>query len=223
MVNGPLDAAMGNAPVLGVLLVGGASRRYGYDKAMACLDGIPMVHRVAAQVGGQVAMLTASGTGRPGLDLAVIPDAVPYGGPLLALQSILTWASERKLDLVATFSCDTPFLPPDLVVRLRYALEPDRDCAIALHSGAAHPTCALWRTSALPKIQAALEAGIRSLHGALVHLQAGAADFSDLNGGPGGDPFFNINSQSDMTQAQAWISRAAAVDSTGIAGRMAWS
>ncbi|HJT42166.1 MAG TPA: molybdenum cofactor guanylyltransferase [Rhizomicrobium sp.] len=207
MVHDPLEAA-GHPPVLGVILVGGASRRYGHDKAMARLGGIPMVQRVATQVASQVSMLAASGAGRPGLDLAVIPDAVAHGGPLPALLSILTWAGERKLELVATFSCDTPFLPSDLVMRLHRALEPDRDCAVALHGGAAHPTCALWKVSALPKIQAAFDSGVRSLHGALAHLATCAVDFSDSDGGPGGDPFFNINSRSDMALAQAWIDRA---------------
>ena len=223
MVHDPLEATGHNAPVLGAILVGGASRRYGHDKAMARLGGIPMVQRVAAQVAGQVSMLAASGTGRPGLDLAVIPDAVPHGGPLPALLSILRWAGERNFHLVATFSCDTPFLPSDLVMRLRRALEPDRDCAVALHGGAAHPTCALWRISALPKIQAAFDSGVRSLHGALAYLKACAADFSDLIEGPGGDPFFNINSQSDMAEAQAWVDHVAAVESDRTTDRMVCS
>jgi molybdopterin-guanine dinucleotide biosynthesis protein A len=223
MVHDPLEGAGRGASVLGVILVGGASRRYGQDKAMARLAGIPMVQRVAAQVAGQVSMLAASGTGRPGLDLAVIPDAVPHGGPLPALLSILTWAREHKFELVATFSCDTPFLPSDLVMRLRRALDPDRDCAVALHGGAAHPTCAVWRISALPKIQAAFDSGVRSLHGALAHLTTCAADFSDLVEGPGGDPFFNINSPSDMAEAQAWVDYIAAVENARTTYRMVCS
>jgi molybdopterin-guanine dinucleotide biosynthesis protein A len=223
MVDDPVGAIARNVPVLGVILVGGASRRYGEDKAMARLAGIPMVQRVAAQVAGQVSILTASGTGRPGLNLSVIPDAVPRGGPLPALLSILTWADEHKLDLVATFSCDTPFLPSELVTRLRAALKPDRDCAVALHRGAAHPTCGLWRTSALEKIQAAFDAGTRSLHGSLAHLKACSADFSDLGEGPGGDPFFNINSRADMAEAQAWIGRMSGASNARTAGPMVCS
>lgn len=207
MVHGPLENAEHNSPVLGVILVGGASRRYGDDKAMALLGGTPMVQLVAAQVFGQVSMLAASGAGRPGLNLPVIPDAVPHGGPLPALLSVLKWADERGFDVVATFSCDTPFLPSNLVIRLRRALMKGCDCSVALHGGAAHPTCAVWKTEALPKVQAALEAGVRSLHGALANLKASSADFSDLSDGPRGDPFFNINSQPEMAEAQAWLDR----------------
>jgi len=223
MVDDPVGAIARNVPVLGVILVGGASRRYGQDKAMARLGGIPMVQRVAAQVAGQVSMLTASGTGRPGLDLPVIPDAVPHGGPLPALLSILTWADERKFEQVATFSCDTPFLPSDLVMRLRRALKPGCDCAVALHGGAAHPTCSLWKTTSLPKFRTAFESGTRSLHGALAHLKACSAEFSDSGDGPGGDPFFNINSQSDMAEAQAWIDRMSGASNVRTAGPMVCS
>ncbi len=220
MVYDPLEATGHNAPILGTILVGGASRRYGQDKAMARLGGTAMVQLVAAQVAGQVSTLAASGAGRPGLNLPVIPDAVPHGGPLPALLSILAWADERGLELVATFSCDTPFLPSDLVERLRRALEPDHDCAVPLHGGAAHPTCALWKTAARPKIHAAFGSGIRSLHGALALLKTGAADFSDLLAGPGGDPFFNINSPSDMAEAQAWIDRMSGAGSARSSGLM---
>lgn len=223
MVHEPLENAECSAPVLGVILAGGASRRYGRDKAMALLGGITMVQRVTSQVACQVSTLVASGAGRQGLNLHVIPDAVPHGGPLPALLSILSWASERQLELVATFSCDTPFLPSDLVMRLRRALKPDCDCAVALHRGAAHPTCALWKTSSLPKIQMAFEAGIRSLHGALARLEACSADFSDSEDGPSGDPFFNINSQSDMAEAQAWIYRISSTSNARAAGPMVCS
>ena len=221
MVDDPLGAVERSARILGVILVGGASRRYGQDKAMARLGGIPMVQRVATRVAGQVSILVASGAGRPGLDLAIIPDAEPQGGPLQALLSTLTWARERKLELVATFSCDTPFLPPNLVARLRGALKPDRDCAVPLHDGAAHPTCALWKISALEKIQATFDAGTRSLHGALVQLKTGSADFSDMGDGPGGDPFFNINSLPEMAEAQHWLDRISSVKSaTGLRSRV---
>jgi molybdopterin-guanine dinucleotide biosynthesis protein A len=124
---------------------------------------------------------------------------------LQALLSTLIWAGERNFELVATFSCDTPFLPSNLVRRLRRALKPDCDCAVALHSGAAHPTCALWKTSALKRIQESLNSGTRSLHGALADLKTRAADFSDMTGGPGGDPFFNINRPSEMVEAEGWL------------------
>lgn len=212
MVHDPLGDHERNAPVLGVILVGGASRRYGQDKAMAHLDGIPMVQRVATRVGPQVSMLVASGAGRPGLDLAVIPDAEPHGGPFQALLSTLIWAGERDFELVATFSCDTPFLPPNLVMRLRRVLNHDRDCAVALHNGAAHPTCALWKTSALHKVRNCFDLGTRSLHGALAALNTCSAEFSDMAEGPAGDPFFNINSPSEMADAEGWLSGMSSMD-----------
>lgn len=67
-----------------------------------------------------------------------------------------------------------------------------------------HPTCALWRTARRAGVRTAIEAGVRSLHGAISRVSAIAVDISTANG-PGGDPFFNINSQADMAVAQAWL------------------
>jgi len=79
------------------------------------------------------------------------------------------------------------------------------NCAVASWKGERHPTCAVWATQACSEIEAALDAGARSLHGAISHLGGVDVDFSAVRGGPGGDPFFNINSQRDMATAQAWL------------------
>jgi molybdopterin-guanine dinucleotide biosynthesis protein A len=141
---------------------------------------------------------------RPSLALPNIPDQVPGAGPLAALRSVLSWAEEHSMPLVATFSCDTPFVPRDTVSVLRASLE-DFDCTVAIRAGVTHPTCALWKTAARHKIEIAFRSGVRSLHGAMSCLNAFAVDFSAAGDGPDGDPFFNINSEADMAIAQVWL------------------
>ena len=63
------------------------------------------------------------------------------------------------------------------------------------------------RKAARAKIEMAFGSGVRSLHGAIECLECSAADFSAADDGPGGDPFFNVNSELDMTTAQAWLGR----------------
>jgi len=192
--------------VLGVVLAGGASRRYGSDKASAMLNGMPLVQWVVDRVRPQVDVLAVSGGNRAGLSLPIIADQVRNAGPLSALCSILAWAEQKNLPLVTTFSCDTPFIPHDIVDGLRRALQ-DRDCAIASRAGATHPTCALWKTKAREKIETAFAAGVRSLRDAMDYVSSCQADFAAVRDGPGDDPFFNINSPSDMVLAQAWLER----------------
>jgi len=197
-----VPGALAPLPVLGVIFAGGASRRYGRDKALARLGGVTLLERVIDRVRPQVDVLAISGSVREGFALPVIADDVKLGGPLTALRSVLVWAEGRDLPLVATFSCDTPFLPGDLVARLRAVLADGRDCAFASWGAEAQPTCALWRTAARLKVETAFEAGVRSLVGAMDCVNASAAEIAGE--GPQGNPFFNINCEADLAVAQAW-------------------
>ena len=170
---------------------------------MAKLNGISLLQTAADRFGPQVEALAISGQQRPDLPVSNIPDRLQGAGPLAALCSVLRLAEQQGWPLVATVSCDTPFIPDNLVGRLGAALK-NHDCAVAGRNGERHPTCALWATRASAGVEAAFNAGARSLCGAIAHLNAIEVDFSAVVDGPGGDPFFNINSQHDMAAAQAW-------------------
>lgn len=195
-----------HVPVLGVIFAGGASRRYGSDKALAMLDGIPLLRWVIARATPQVDKLAISGGARDGFPLPYIPDTVKGAGPLSALCSIFAWAERENMPLVATFSCDAPFIPFDIVGHLRMALD-DFDCAVATQTEVVHPTFALWKTAARDKVETAFDNGVRSLHDAIAYANSILVDFSAEHRGPGGDPFFNINFPKDMSLAQAWLER----------------
>ncbi|MBS0280259.1 MAG: molybdenum cofactor guanylyltransferase [Proteobacteria bacterium] len=203
LVAGALSRPHDDGAVLGVIFAGGASRRYGRDKALARLDGIPLLQRVVDRFAPQVSALVISGDPRPEISVPAIPDSLQGAGPLAALYSVLRQAAQHDWPMVATVSCDTPFIPVDIVARLGAALK-THDCAVASRGGVRHPTCTLWAMRACPGIEAAFEAGVRSLHGAVSRLDAVEVDFSAIDHGPGGDPFYNINSPEEMATAQAW-------------------
>ena len=205
LVAGALNPPPGAGAVLGIIFAGGASRRFGQDKISAGLGGIPLLQRVADRFGPQVDRLALSGQPRPEFPLPAIADRLDGEGPLAALWSVLQLAAQQNWPLVASVSGDTPFIPRDMVARLIAALQ-DHDCVVASREGVLHPTCAVWATRARAKIEAAFDAGARSLHRAISRLDAVQVDFSAAGDGPGGDPFFNINSQDDMAAAEAWLS-----------------
>jgi molybdenum cofactor guanylyltransferase len=122
----------------------------------------------------------------------------------VALCSILRFAERAGWPFVATVSCDTPFIPGDIVGKLNATIG-GHDCALAIWRGVSHPTCALWATAARAEIEIAFNSGERSLHHTIARLDAIEVDFSSREGGPNGDPFFNINRQADMAAAQIWL------------------
>lgn len=103
--------------VLGAILAGGQSRRFGTDKAVAMLGGKSLAAHVRDRLAPQVEAVVSCG--RPLLDLAGLADRPHPGlGPLAGLNAALHAAQARGLDAVLSAPCDTPFLPADLRERL---------------------------------------------------------------------------------------------------------
>lgn len=98
--------------LLGAILAGGQSSRFGSDKAQAMLDGATLIERVADALAPQVAALVICGRA-PGLD-----DRPPGIGPLGGLAAALHYGAAHGYDAVVSVPCDTPLLPGDLVGRL---------------------------------------------------------------------------------------------------------
>lgn len=103
--------------IVGAVLAGGQSRRFGSDKALALLDGTPLIEHVAERLAVQTDRLIVVGRTHPGLDS--VPDRPSPGlGPLGAIAGALHWARTHGYAVVLTAPCDTPHLPPDLSEQL---------------------------------------------------------------------------------------------------------
>lgn len=103
--------------ILGAILAGGRSRRFGSDKAVALLDGASLIDRVVAALAPQTDGIVLCG--RASAEIAWVSDR-PHAdlGPLGGLAAALRHAFDNGYDLVASVPCDTPVLPADLVARL---------------------------------------------------------------------------------------------------------
>lgn len=98
---------------MGAILAGGQSRRFGSDKALAMVDGAPMIEIVIAALGPQVDALAVCGRDWPGL---ISLDDRPGGGagPLAGLNAALHHAATRGYAGVLAVPVDVLPLPPDL-------------------------------------------------------------------------------------------------------------
>lgn len=109
--------------LLGAVLAGGRSSRFGSDKAEALWQGRPLVEHAVALLRPIAADVVLCGRAYAGL--AAIPDRpAPDMGPLAGLNAALHHAAAHGFDAVLTIGCDTPLVPADLFDRLRGSAGP---------------------------------------------------------------------------------------------------
>lgn len=103
--------------ILGAVLAGGASTRFGSDKAIASLHGRPLIEHAITAIAPQVAAIVICGRDWPGFpSLADRPSG--SHGPLAGIAAALRHAADHGYRAVLSVPCDTPDLPPDLATRL---------------------------------------------------------------------------------------------------------
>lgn len=184
-------------PVTGVILAGGQGRRMGgVDKGLKELRGRPMVAWVLERFAPQVDEVLINAN--QNLDVykqlghRVIPDIIGgFAGPLAGLHRGLREAGN---ELVATVPCDSPFLPVDLIARLRAALEQrDAELAVAKTGDQPHPVFCLCRKRVLPGLGDFLAKGGRKIDAWYARLEVTEVLFDDQP-----DAFSNINTEEEL-------------------------
>ena len=122
-----------------------------------------VLERLAPQVGDVLINANQNLERYARVRLSGRPDAVGgFAGPLAGLHAGMT---QRDDALVVTVPCDSPFLPLDLVARLRAGARraSDAQLAVAKTFDQPHPVFALVRRDVLPHLAAFLDGGGRKI------------------------------------------------------------
>ena len=185
--------------IAGVIIAGGKGTRIGGGKPFLPFGGTTLIEAVIARVQPQVdhlALNLPKTAPRPAPHLPYLPDPLFADiGPLNGLLAGLNWLPQ-SCDWLASFPCDTPFLPRDLVARLAAARSAERPVVVAAGEQI-HALCALWPRAGFWSLRREVEAGrIRAMREALALLDAVRLQV------PADDPaFFNVNTPEDLAEA----------------------
>lgn len=179
--------------ILGAVLAGGQSSRFGSDKAAASWNGRSLTEHAAALIGQHVDQVVIVGPG----GVADLP--TPGLGPLGGIAGALDHAASHGLTSVLTIGCDMPRAPAELIVAL--LRRAPAYCADA-------PVLGHWPAALGAQLMAWLSGGAAQGSGDAQHRwKGGGGENRSVHGwaravgalpiaAPG--PLANINTQADL-------------------------
>ncbi len=188
--------------ITGLILAGGRGSRMGdVDKGLQEFRGRPMVGHVLERLAPQVDEILINANRNlaryAGFGHRVVPDAIDgFAGPLAGLHIGMSNAAHP---LIVTAPCDSPFLPLDLVVRLKTGLDNENaDLAVARTFDQPHPVFCLARTSLAPHLHDFLSSGQRKIDKWYATLKVVEVRFDDEEAA-----FANINTLTELQAMEA--------------------
>ncbi|MEY4679992.1 MAG: molybdenum cofactor guanylyltransferase MobA [Alphaproteobacteria bacterium] len=203
---------MTDAPVPGLVLAGGLSRRMGGgDKCLRPFAGATILDRIVARLRPQVSSIAINANGDAArfarFGLPVLADTVEgFAGPLAGILAGMRWAAAAQpaATHMLSVASDAPFFPVDLAARLLSgASAAGTPLACAASAGQAHPVFGLWPVALADDLERAMrEEGLRKVDAWTSRHGCAEVEFpfaGDV------DPFFNVNRPDDLAAAEALL------------------
>ena len=195
--------------VAGYVLAGGASRRFGADKARAIVSGQTMLQRIGAllqEVASPVALVAADESTYTDSRIPFVKDGWPGEGPLGGIVTALgtSAAANPAIHWNLIVSCDMPFLTREwLKFLIEHAQQSDAQAVVARSAHGVEPLCASWRTDAISLLQPAFEGGMRRVNDGLKLLRTEVLDEAVWKRfDSDGRLFWNMNTREDYEEAR---------------------
>ena len=185
--------------IIGCILAGGRSSRFGSDKALVLWKGKTLlahaIERLRPQVDGIVINTNSQAPEYRAFGLPLCPDrTTAFEGPLAGVLAGLDWAGGNGASHLASVAVDTPLFPEDLVAE--FSKRAGKKIIAAASAAGLHPTCALWPVAVRPALASWLASGqSRKMTDFLKSQSFETVLFPSASAL---DPFFNINTPDDL-------------------------
>ena len=192
--------------IIGVVLEGGKSKRFGQDKSSIKLgDKTLLEHTLSKLEKNFLEILIVTNNRSPGKykkNIFVIQDCIKgHLGPLVGVLSAMKWVKKenKKYSWIATFPCDTPFFDIKIIDELKKASKNKIKKLFFFKSGEKrHNIFGLWSIELLNILEEDIINNYRK-----VELWADKIGFETININTGKfDSFLNINTKEDFETAK---------------------
>lgn len=208
--------------ISGYVMAGGASSRFGVDKALVEIGGRPMLDRMMGLMRGVTPKLKIVATAEKYREFGIemVADRWPGEGPLGGIITALLDAaadsapttSNQQLQVTShnagawclIVSCDMPFLTEDWLKFLTQRAESSTaEVVLPRSAGGFEPLCACWRPRAAEALRQAFEQGVRKMMDGVREVKAEVLDEKDWKRfDTAGRLFWNMNTPSDYEEVR---------------------
>ena len=191
--------------ILGTVLAGGKSQRFGEDKSQVMLEGKLLIDYILSEISSEFREILIVSNNKIDFKnsekISIIEDFKKGLGPLGGVLSAMKWVKEnnKNYEWVSTFPADTPFFKKEILQKFYGEIEIEKSRLFFIKSNKTrHNIFGLWSIDLLDKLEEDLNKGDRKveLWANSVGVKVIDMDFKNI------DPFFNINTKQDLEKAK---------------------
>ncbi len=195
---------MDHNKILGVVLAGGKSQRFGEDKSQVKLHGKILIDYILTEIIDQfneILIVTNNHIMFNNSDkISITKDVIEGQGPLGGILTAMKWIknNNKNYKWISTFPSDTPFFTKRELKIFYENIDIEKDKLFFIkNKNTRHNIFGLWSLDLLDKLELDLKKGERKVEvwANSVDVKIVDVDFNEK------DPFFNINTKEDLEKA----------------------
>jgi len=197
--------------ILGIILAGGKSSRFGEDKSIAKLGNKTLLDHTISKTENEFTEILVISNNKElnfkNNKIHVVEDCIEGQlGPLVGIFTAMKWVKKNNKNYkwIASFPCDTPFFDMKFISELKIKIKETSKKLIFLNSDKKrHNIFGLWSVDLIETLEEDIKNGLRK-----VEIWADKIGYEKINiNTKEFDMFLNINTKEDLKKAKKNIDK----------------
>ena len=197
--------------ILGIILAGGKSSRFGEDKSIAKLGDKTLLDHTINKIEKEFTEILVISNNKEfnfkNNKIHVVEDCIEGQlGPLVGILTAMKWVKKNNKNYkwIASFPCDTPFFDMKFISELKIKIKETSKKLIFLNSDKKrHNIFGLWSVDLIETLEEDIKNGLRK-----VEIWADKIGYESINiNTKEFDMFLNINTKEDLKKAKENIDK----------------